>query len=567
MKKRILPLLLALCLALTAASLVVLAAPEGDEIPASLRLSLTREDESTPITNQNKADIFGDGTASFTYLSAEEKGVLTLSGARLENSLDADGSPIEATDLSCLEIVLQGENVIRCTDVGIAADSLIFSGSGTLLIEPPADSPMIFTLPIDCNELTVQSPSIRAVGVSNALWTDRLAVADGSLTLICLSEDESDGAIGFLSSSPHLSLSEDRALITSSSASGANAVFTPIEDLAAIRSARCLKIFEKHAHCLCGGKAEHSHTQENWILWEETDSLPTAPGAYYLAKDLLLPSGSFSLPDGVSLCLNGNSLRGAQDSEVSADGSLLITDCKETGQINGFSFSSGSLLLNGARITGGTFHGPIRHEGVISGGIFYGPVSGGGVIEESARVDFVLDSLGGTAYEAQRILRGQKAEKPANPTQPGFLFESWQQNETPFDFSTPILEDTRLTALWSPCSHQGGKATCLSPARCEACGADYGEKDPEQHTNLLHFSAVAPTEKTEGRREFWRCEGCGRLFLDEEARQETTEAGLLLEKLPLTDDSFSPLWFALLPVAAGLGALLLKKRREIFQKS
>ena len=37
--------------------------------------------------------------------------------------------------------------------------------------------------------------------------------------------------------------------------------------------------------------------------------------------------------------------------------------------------------------------------------------------------------------------------------------------------------------------HTGGKATCKDKAKCEVCGAEYGELDPKNHTNLKHFPA------------------------------------------------------------------------------
>ncbi len=41
--------------------------------------------------------------------------------------------------------------------------------------------------------------------------------------------------------------------------------------------------------------------------------------------------------------------------------------------------------------------------------------------------------------------------------------------------------------------HTGGKATCKDKAKCEVCGAEYGEIDAKNHTNLKHFPAKAAT--------------------------------------------------------------------------
>ena len=68
--------------------------------------------------------------------------------------------------------------------------------------------------------------------------------------------------------------------------------------------------------------------------------------------------------------------------------------------------------------------------------------------------------------------------------------------------------------------HTGGKATCKDKAKCEVCGAEYGELDPKNHTNLKHFPAKAATKTTEGNIEYWYCEGCGKYFSDKDGTKE-----------------------------------------------
>lgn len=77
-----------------------------------------------------------------------------------------------------------------------------------------------------------------------------------------------------------------------------------------------------HTHCVCGGEADigdHTeHTDITWTAWTATDSLPAAPGNYYLVNDVTLPEGTLTLSNLVVLCLNGKSIRcagtGAQNS-------------------------------------------------------------------------------------------------------------------------------------------------------------------------------------------------------------------------------------------------------------
>ena len=119
--------------------------------------------------------------------------------------------------------------------------------------------------------------------------------------------------------------------------------------------------------------------------------------------------------------------------------------------------------------------------------------------------------------------------------------------------------------------HTGGKATCKDKAKCEICGAEYGELDPKNHTNLKHFPAKAATKTTEGNIEYWYCEGCGKYFSDKGGTKEIKKADTVTAKLK--DDSKSPqtgdtsnlaLWLALLfvsgCVAIGTTAVSRKKK-------
>lgn len=53
----------------------------------------------------------------------------------------------------------------------------------------------------------------------------------------------------------------------------------------------------------------------------------------------------------------------------------------------------------------------------------------------------------------------------------------------------------------------GGKATCSAKAVCEACGGEYGEKDPNNH-DLVHFRAKAPTCTEIGWNAYETCSRC-----------------------------------------------------------
>ena len=119
--------------------------------------------------------------------------------------------------------------------------------------------------------------------------------------------------------------------------------------------------------------------------------------------------------------------------------------------------------------------------------------------------------------------------------------------------------------------HIGGKATCKDKAKCEVCGAEYGELDPKNHTGLKHFPAKAATKTTEGNIEYWYCDGCGKYYSDKDGTKEIKKADTVTAKLkddpksPQTGDtSSSALWIALLLVSGGaaIGTTVVGKKRK-----
>ena len=119
--------------------------------------------------------------------------------------------------------------------------------------------------------------------------------------------------------------------------------------------------------------------------------------------------------------------------------------------------------------------------------------------------------------------------------------------------------------------HTGGKATCKDKAKCEVCGAEYGELDPKNHTNLKHFPAKAATKTTEGNIEYWYCEGCGKYFSEKDGTKEIKKADTVTAKLK--DDSQFPqtgdtsnlvLWIALLFVSGGaaIGTTVVSRKKK-----
>ena len=139
----------------------------------------------------------------------------------------------------------------------------------------------------------------------------------------------------------------------------------------------------------------------------------------------------------------------------------------------GATFSAPDAVINGdvdfgsysGSLTGGTFNGDINcYHGTIKGGAFYGNITSnsgktqitGGTfygsvanceIDERAKVSVTFDT-GDSAVDTQRVLRGQKAEKPADPVKDGWRFTGWHSDGKEYDFTEPVTADTVLTANW-----------------------------------------------------------------------------------------------------------------------
>ena len=112
-----------------------------------------------------------------------------------------------------------------------------------------------------------------------------------------------------------------------------------------------------HTHCVCGGNGDvngHEHDTAG-TEWTTTDSLPDSVGNYYLTKSV---SENWTVPtDGeVNLCLNGQTINGKIT--VGSDATLTLTDCSDSGRVQG------EVLVNGGKLE--------LYSGTITGGVQVG---------------------------------------------------------------------------------------------------------------------------------------------------------------------------------------------------
>ena len=75
--------------------------------------------------------------------------------------------------------------------------------------------------------------------------------------------------------------------------------------------------------------------------------------------------------------------------------------------------------------------------------------------------------------------------------------------------------------------HSGGKATCQEKAKCDVCAAEYGNLGAH---DLTKTAAKAPTCLETGNNEYYTCSVCGKVFKDAAGTTETTVAAETLAK-------------------------------------
>ena len=166
-------------------------------------------------------------------------------------------------------------------------------------------------------------------------------------------------------------------------------------------------------------------------------------GTVYSKLSLWGGGATFSAPNAV---INGDVDFGSYSGSLTG-GTFYgdVTNCYN-GTIRDGVFHGNITSKNGETpITGGTFYGSVT-DCKISGGTFYGSVANC-EIDESAKVSVTFDT-GDSAVDTQRVLRGQKAEKPADPVKDGWRFTGWHSVGKEYDFTEPVTADTVLTANW-----------------------------------------------------------------------------------------------------------------------
>ena len=86
--------------------------------------------------------------------------------------------------------------------------------------------------------------------------------------------------------------------------------------------------------------------------------------------------------------------------------------------------------------------------------------------DEPAIYAVVFDSNGGSPVSPQRVTEGEKISEPDDPERDDHTFNYWYLNDenTPFDFNTPVSSDLTLTASWNLIEKEEEEETVEPPA-------------------------------------------------------------------------------------------------------
>lgn len=172
-------------------------------------------------------------------------------------------------------------------------------------------------------------------------------------------------------------------------------------------------------------------------------------------------------------------------------------------------------------IEGGIFYGTVTNKvfyssddpenletlyGTITGGTFYADITSDDSNFTKYIVTFQRNDGTEDAYATLYVVSGNKVTRLADPTREGYNFVNWYTDKnctSVFDFNKAVTATTTLYAKWECAGHTGGTATCKNKAVCTTCGDEYGDLDPDNHEGVKEWSTKNATQHEQT----WNC--CG----------------------------------------------------------
>ena len=159
-------------------------------------------------------------------------------------------------------------------------------------------------------------------------------------------------------------------------------------------------------------------------------------------------TGSMTMTGGtIEACTSTN---GKYDAVVIASDESLLAN---GGIVKGTVAFGSNSAINTTSTTGCTkFYNKVINYGTISGGVYYGGISGSGTVSGTYHT-VTFDTNGGSdSITTQWFFNTDKAPalQPADPTKDGYqAFDGWYNGDTKYDFTQPVTQDIILTAKFS----------------------------------------------------------------------------------------------------------------------
>lgn len=171
---------------------------------------------------------------------------------------------------------------------------------------------------------------------------------------------------------------------------------------------------------------------------DHTDGKPTTvfAGDVYCEGDIR--GGSFygSVTAAISYYLDWD---GAKNFWSNISGGSFYGPVRTEGYVSGGTFYGGLTLEKNAKLNGR----PMNTDTEINDKTNIPDPNG-----EPVTVTYDYGELGGT-YATQIVQAGETATRPDDPTKTGYTFAGWYRNGQAYDFDTPVTEDMTLTARWT----------------------------------------------------------------------------------------------------------------------
>jgi hypothetical protein len=247
--------------------------------------------------------------------------------------------------------------------------------------------------------------------------------------------------------------------------------------------------------------------------------------------DIVAANGIYATDD-VVIC-NGSNVKVTADGTVTAypgiyaGGSMTITDSR----VEGVSYTyAGLRAVKDLTITNSMIK-------AVTTAMNRSALSAGGNLKINGAVTIETETVSGVSYDGQVIFEVKMPAEPADAVYDvyaGADAENAAKVEgSPFAANTDVTELVKDSPYFSIAAHThiGGTATCKSGAICGGCGNEYGEIDPENHTNFKKVEASSATHLTQGNTEYWYCDGCNKYYSDEAGNNAIDFADTVIPKL------------------------------------